>query len=95
MLGCRATPPMGARAALWSTGRVPISDADVGGRVVVRHRLPDGRATDVLGELVALDGERLAVRRAGGERVEVAVADVVAARPVPPAPARRAGRAPG
>ena len=65
-----------------------VGPEHVGHRVVVRHRLPDGRATDVLGELARLDADGLAVRRPDGTVVEVAAADVVAARPVPPAPPR-------
>ncbi|MGJ7442337.1 hypothetical protein [Aquipuribacter sp. MA13-6] len=72
----------------------------VGRRVVVRHLLPDGRATDALGTLLRVDDEHLTVRRdrvpAGDEDgtadVEVALADVVLAKPVPPPPARRASR---
>ena len=66
-----------------------LSVADVGRRVVVRHLLPDGRATDVLGELAALDGTSLTVRREDGTAVTVPLQDVVAGRPVPPRPARR------
>jgi len=62
---------------------------DVGRRVVVRHRLPDGLATDTLGQLLALDAAGLVVRRADGVEVSVRSADVVAARPVPAAPSRR------
>lgn len=72
----------------------------VGRRVVVRHLLPDGRATDALGTLLQVDGERLTVRRdrvpvgEDGADVDVALADVVLAKPVPPPPPRRArGRA--
>lgn len=66
-----------------------LTAADVGRRVVVRHRLPDGRATDVLGELAALDAGALAVRREDGAVVRVPLADVVAGRVVPARPARR------
>lgn len=67
----------------------------VGRRVVVRHLLPDGRATDALGTLLSVDGTGLRVHRdrlPAGEPdavVEVALADVVLAKPVPPPPARR------
>ncbi len=77
----------------WSTGTVPLTPADVGGRVVVRHRLPDGRATDALGHLLRLDDAELAVRRGDGEEVVVAAPAVVAARAVPAPPPRRGPRA--
>ncbi|MEJ5866530.1 GNAT family N-acetyltransferase [Pseudokineococcus sp. 5B2Z-1] len=56
---------------------------DAGQRVVVRHRLADGSATDVVGELERA-GDPLVVRRADGGVVEVRAHDVVAARRVPP-----------
>ncbi len=83
------------RVGAWSTALVPLRPTDVGHRVVVRHRLLDGRATDVLGELVSLDDAALRVRRADGAEVVVPRGDVVAARPVPPPPARRRARALG
>ena len=64
-----------------------LTPSAVGGRVVVRHRLHDGSATDVVGTLERA-GEVLAVRRAGGALVQVRASDVVAARRVPP-PVRR------
>jgi N-acetylglutamate synthase len=74
--------------------------ARVGQRVVVRRRLPDGSATDVVGALLAVERGRagwvlsvLTVRRggdAGGVPVEVPLADVVAGKVVPPRPARPA-----
>jgi hypothetical protein len=72
----------------------------VGRRVVVRHLLPDGRATDALGTLEAVGPETLVVRRDRVEPgdpdavVEVRLADVVLAKPVPPPPPRR-GLSPG
>ncbi len=70
----------------------------VGRRVVVRHLLPDGRATDVLGTLVAAGAEELRVRRdrlrdGEGEQdreVVVACSTVLLAKPVPPPVSRRA-----
>lgn len=72
----------------------------VGRRVVVRHLLPDGRATDALGTLVSLVDDVLTVSRdrlpegtPETERVvEIGLADVVLAKPVPPPPLSR-GRA--
>ena len=66
-----------------------LGTADVGRRVVVRHRIPDGRATDVLGELVSLDGEALVVRDRHGVDHRIAPDAIVAAKPIPPPPARR------
>lgn len=69
-------------------------DLVAGRRVVVRHRLPDGTASDALGELVAVDDERLVVATRRGE-VVVSRADVLAAKGVPPAPPRRTGPSTG
>jgi len=63
----------------------------VGRRVVVRHRLPDGSASDALGDLVAADEQRLVIATRRGE-VVVARSAVLAAKAVPPAPARRERR---
>ena len=61
----------------------------LGQRVVVRHRLPDGSATDVVGELVRADDGVLVVAGRRGE-VSVAVGDVVTGKVVPPRPSRPA-----
>lgn len=66
-----------------------LTDADVGRRVVVRHRLADGDATDVLGILTAHDDTTLTVRDRHGADHTVDQAAVVAAKPIPPAPPRR------
>jgi ribosomal protein S18 acetylase RimI-like enzyme len=66
----------------------------VGGRVVVRYRLPAGSeagATDFVGELVARNEDFLVVDTRT-ERVKLIRADVLAAKDVPP-PASRPGRA--
>ncbi|HEU0214755.1 MAG TPA: GNAT family N-acetyltransferase [Jiangellaceae bacterium] len=56
----------------------------VGRRVVVRYRLPaEDIATDVLGLLVERLAGALRIRRADGSVVDVPLADVVAAKPVP------------
>jgi N-acetylglutamate synthase len=68
----------------------------VGRRVVLRHLLPDGRATDVLGELLAWDdpGGYARVATKTGE-VAVPLGDILMGRPVPPAPPPRPSRRPG
>jgi hypothetical protein len=59
-----------------------------GARVVVRYLLPDGRATDALGQLVAAETDVLVVEgKRGVERIPVAA--VIAAKEVPPAPVPR------
>jgi N-acetylglutamate synthase len=69
---------------------VRVGPDDVGRRVVLRHALADGRATDVLGELVAWDDPsgfaRVATRH--GE-VAVPLDEILLGKPVPPAPTRR------
>lgn len=60
----------------------------VGSRVVVRYRLPDGRATDALGILLSADADELVVDGKRGTET-IAIADVIAAKEVPPAPVRR------
>jgi hypothetical protein len=72
----------------------------VGTRVVVRRVLtgetgPSGGPAfvDTLGELTSWSDTEVSVRRADGQVVTIAQADIVAAKPVPPAPVRRrAGR---
>jgi len=64
-----------------------------GHRVVVRYLLPTGQATDALGELLSVDAETVVVDgKRGVERIRVA--DIVAAKPVPPPPAPRHRRMP-
>ncbi|WP_432564590.1 GNAT family N-acetyltransferase [Kineococcus sp. SYSU DK003] len=65
-----------------------VRELEVGSRVVVRHRLPDGSASDALGDLVGADAVTLRIATRRGE-VSVARADVLAAKPVPPPPVRR------
>ncbi len=62
----------------------------LGTRVVVRYRLHGDShgATDALGDLVAVDAAACTVVTRRGE-VVVAMADIVAAKTVPPAPERR------
>ncbi|GAA1763967.1 GNAT family N-acetyltransferase [Luedemannella helvata] len=68
-----------------------ISSADLGARVVVRLRVglgPTGRPafTDLTGELVAIDAERLVVRTEDGRAHAHALREVAAAKPIPPRP---------
>jgi hypothetical protein len=48
-----------------------LSSDDIGQRVTVRRRLPEGGSTDVLGVLEALTDSKLTVRDKHGELVEV------------------------
>ena len=59
-----------------------------GMRAVVRYRLPDGRATDALGMLLTADESHLVVDGKRGVET-IAIADVIAAKPVPPPPQSR------
>lgn len=67
---------------------VRLGAADVGARVVVRRRLPDGQYGDVLGHLEQWSDE-VVVRDRHGELVRFPLTDVVLGKRVPPAPARR------
>lgn len=62
----------------------------LGTRLVVRYRLhgEEHGATDALGELVAVDAVACTVATRRGE-VRIALADIVAAKQVPPPPAPR------
>lgn len=61
-----------------------------GTRVVVRYLLPTGQATDALGVLLSADAETLVVDGKRGVET-IAVADVIAAKTVPPPPEQRSG----
>jgi GNAT superfamily N-acetyltransferase len=65
-----------------------LGPADVGHRVVVRHRVSGSLRTDVLGELVALEPDQLLVRTEDGVEHEISLRDVEAAKRVPPRPRR-------
>ena len=58
----------------------------VGSRVSIRYRLPTGEYTDVIGHVQSLDP--VVVRTKSGEFVEIAPADVMAARELSHAPVR-------
>jgi hypothetical protein len=62
---------------------VSITDADVGRRVTVRRRCPEGYR-DVVGLLESWHDGVLVIRKRDGTPVEVAQDAVVAARVVPP-----------
>lgn len=70
-----------------------LAECDLGHRVVVRRAVGVGQHgrpifTDVLGELVGIDGERLTVRTDKGELTEIALVEVHAAKRIPARPAR-------
>ncbi|CAA9317242.1 MAG: hypothetical protein AVDCRST_MAG16-555 [uncultured Frankineae bacterium] len=67
-----------------------LGEDDVGQRVVLRRRLPDGRLSDLLGVLSRWDDETVAVRSRTGDETVVPRADVVAGKRIPPPPVRRA-----
>ena len=77
-----ADQPPGVRYALTA------GPADVGARVVLRHHLPDGGLTDVLGHVQRWSEGTVEVRTRTGT-VLVAEADLVAAKRGPEPPARR------
>ena len=60
----------------------------LGARVVVRRRLPDGKYSDVLGELLETGPEGVRVRTRTGD-VTVAAAEIAIGKIVPPARPRR------
>lgn len=57
-------------------------------RVVIRYRLDDGMATDALGYVTAVNATHCVVETKRGA-VSVPLADVIAAKEVPPPPAPR------
>lgn len=63
-----------------------------GHRVVVRYRLPSGQATDALGMLLSADETTIVVDGKRGVET-IALADVIAAKEVPPPPEPRSRRA--
>lgn len=67
-----------------------LHGAAIGDRLVVRAHHGDG-AQDALGDLVARTPDTVTIATRRGP-VEVRLADVVAAKPVPPPPAPRAPR---
>jgi hypothetical protein len=76
---------------MWGPAAVElIVAAPLGTRLVVRYRFEDG-ATDALGYLTEKAAATCTIETRRGDRV-VYFADVLAAKPVPEPPARRAPR---
>jgi ribosomal protein S18 acetylase RimI-like enzyme len=73
-----------------AVGRHSLGPHVVGQRIVVRHLLPDGSATDVLGTCTTWGSTSLTVARDGHGPVEIALSDVVTGKPVPPRASVRA-----
>ncbi|MCO6006573.1 hypothetical protein NE236_16430 [Actinoallomurus purpureus] len=71
---------------------IAIAPSDIGRRVSIRRRLPSGGYSDVVGELQGWADGRLTVRRRDGSVAEVAEAELVAGKVVPPPPPRRPAR---
>jgi N-acetylglutamate synthase len=69
-----------------------LSARDIGHRVVVRHRLPGGQSTDVIGVLQAYDAGWLVVRHSDSTPHRVRLQDVSAAKRIPPMPLRPVDR---
>jgi hypothetical protein len=59
-----------------------------GTRVVIRYRLPDGMATDALGWVHVSDATHVVVATKRGLET-IALADIIATKPVPPPPEPR------
>ncbi|MGC4939013.1 GNAT family N-acetyltransferase [Kribbella sp. DT2] len=66
-----------------------VSARDIGHRVVVRHQLDGGQATDVIGVLQSYDDRTLEIRHADSTPYRIHREAVVAAKPIPPMPLRR------
>jgi len=74
------------------SGRPLIRLPSPGTRVVVRYLIASGQATDALGELVSVDDKTVVVDGVRGVE-QIPIADIVAAKEVPPRPPKRAPRA--
>ena len=68
---------------------VDVGPGDSGVRVTLRRRLADGGLGDVLGELISWADGVVRVRSRDDVVHEVAEDDVIAAKRIPPPPARR------
>ncbi|MFI6574570.1 hypothetical protein ACIBFB_02125 [Nocardiopsis sp. NPDC050513] len=71
-----------------------IAHEDVGKRVSLRIRLPDGGFTDIVGVVESWADGVLTLRRRDGSVAEVAESGIAASRVVPPVPPRRRGGRP-
>jgi hypothetical protein len=65
-----------------------VRSAPIGTRLVARYLLEDGRATDALGYLRSRDAAHVVIETRRG-LATVALANVIAAKEVPPPPAPR------
>jgi len=65
---------------------VAVRPEDVGARVSLRLRLPEGGLTDVVGELESWQDDVLRVRRRDGSVAEIPSDRLVAGKVVPPRP---------
>lgn len=63
--------------------RVTFDCADLGKRVTLRYRLPDGMATDVVGILEHCDESSFGVRNKRSVLVTIIRADAIAGRAIP------------
>jgi len=66
-----------------------VGPGDVGVRVSLRRTLPEGGYGDVLGVVVFWDEMTVEVEKRDGTVVSVPASTVVAAKRIPPPPARR------
>lgn len=66
--------------------RVTFDCSDLGKRVTLRYRLPDGMATDVVGILEHCDESSFGVRNKRSEVVTVLRADAIAGKVIPSPP---------
>ncbi|MGH3320732.1 MAG: hypothetical protein ACRDN9_11225 [Streptosporangiaceae bacterium] len=71
-----------------------VAPDDVGRRVSLRRKLPDGSYADTLGELESWEAGTLRIRRRDGSLVTITEDTLVAGKIVPPPPPRRRPRHP-
>ena len=68
---------------------VEVGPGDSGVRISLRRKLPGGGLGDVLGDLLSWADGLVRIQRRDGSIVEVEASKVVAAKRIPPPPARR------